>query len=110
MKGPATSLEHSPCSPTALVITQAMAFGLLLCKHSDPGLAVDLVSQMFTLELISQATDVNLHHRILVSAISYGTYGTYPVTVKLLRVPPSHRELFILYGSSWSTFHVSGFI
>lgn len=70
MKGPATSLEHRPCSPPALVITQDMAFGLLLCKHSDPGLAVDLVSQMFTLELTSQATGVNFHQKILVSAVS----------------------------------------
>lgn len=38
VKGQTTHLEHSPFSPPALVIPHAMAFGLLQCKHSDPGI------------------------------------------------------------------------
>lgn len=51
LKAQAIHLEHRSSSPPALVISQAMAFGHLQCKHSDPGIAVDLVKQMFTLEL-----------------------------------------------------------
>ena len=51
MKGQAVHLEHSSFSPPALDSPQAMAFGRLQRKHSDPGMAVDSVGQMFTLEL-----------------------------------------------------------
>lgn len=51
MKGQAVHLEYSSFSPPALDSPQAMAFGHFQRKHSDPGMAVDLVGQMFTLEL-----------------------------------------------------------
>jgi hypothetical protein len=38
-------------STPALPMSQGMTFGLLWCKHSHPGIAVDLVRPVFTLEL-----------------------------------------------------------
>lgn len=50
VKGHAINLSHSPFPSNPGHHPQAMAFGLLQCKHRDPGIAVDLVRQMFTLE------------------------------------------------------------
>lgn len=51
-----SSEQASHLGPTlsprpGLVISQAMAFGLFWCKHSDPEIAVELVRPMFTLRL-----------------------------------------------------------
>ena len=80
MKGQAIHLEHSSFSLPALVIPQAMAFGHLQGTHGDPGIAVDLVRQMFTLELL-QARGVNIHHWLLVSTVSL--WHTWDVSSKL---------------------------
>lgn len=47
----ASHLGPTPSPRPGLVISQAMAFGLFWCKHSDPEIAVGLVGPMFTLRL-----------------------------------------------------------
>ena len=101
MKGQAVHLEHNCFSPPALDSPQATAFGRLRRKHSDPGMAVDLVGQMFTLEHSYQARGVSTVGSWYLPS-PCGTQGTFPIHCKALLatlgapqpsgVPPSHTE------------------
>lgn len=92
MKGQAVHLEHNCFSPPALDSPQATAFGRLQRKHSDPGMAVDLVGQMFTLELSYYRPGECPPLAPGICHLLVAHRGPFQYTVKLSGAPPSHTE------------------
>lgn len=77
-----------------LVVSQAMAFGLFWCKHSDPEIAVDLVRSMFTLRLRYYMPESKLPPLApAVQRLLHYTHGG--IASKHLRVSCSHYTAFL---------------